>query len=495
MFAKKPAKKQAAKPEAKDRKAPPKPAAKKEGTEKSAQDGKKMKTPELLRGFRDILPDEQVYWDMLRDKAREMSEAYSYQRIDLPVIEREELFRRTIGKQTDIVEKEMYAFEDRGGDKVALRPEFTASAVRAYISHGMLDRPQPVKFFYTGPVFRYDRPQAGRFRQHHQVGFEAIGSPEAIMDAQLIVMAYNLLKELGIPTTVRINSIGTPESRREYEVELTSYYRSKRANLCEDCKRRLQKNPLRLLDCKDEGCQPIKAEAPQMINFLDEASKEHFMRVFEFLDEAEVPYQLDPYLVRGLDYYTKTVFELWMTDETGQRASYALGGGGRYDGLVEMLGGREGTPACGFAIGMERVVSTMRELQVIPKMRQPHLFFAQLGDAARRQGIRIFEDFRKANIFTVEAFGKGSLKAQLEMANKLGVFYSLILGQKEVIDGTIIIRDMESGAQEIVDIKKILSIMQKKLEGVEHLARPIPVPEPESERYIAVDPIDKTDLV
>ncbi len=418
---------------------------------------------ELLRGFRDILPDEQPYWEMLRDLGRHVAEAYSFERIDLPVVEKEELFVRTIGKQTDIIEKEIYAFEDRGGDRCVLRPEATASVVRAYVNHGMLNLPQPVKLYYFAPNFRYDRPQAGRYRQHHQIGFEVIGSGEAVMDAQLMVMAYHLFKSVSVDVVMHVNSIGTPESRQEYKVELVSYYRSKRNQICEDCKRRLLKNPLRLLDCRAEECQSVKAEAPQMLDWLDEDSKNHFMKVLEFLDAAEVPYTLDAYLVRGLDYYTRTVFEIWSASDEGERTQNALGGGGRYDGLVELLGGREGTPGCGLAIGMERVVLAMKELKVEPPMKKPQIFFAQLGDAARRQGLKLFEEFRASGLEIREAFGRSALKAQLEQANKLAVPYTLILGQKEVLDGTIILRDMESGAQEIADVSKIVSIMKRKL--------------------------------
>ncbi|HBP00123.1 MAG: Histidine-tRNA ligase [Candidatus Uhrbacteria bacterium GW2011_GWF2_41_16] len=425
------------------------------------------RTPELLRGFRDILPDEQPYWDMVRDATRSVAEAYSFDRIDLPILEREELILRTIGKQTDIVEKEMYAFEDQGGDRVVLRPEMTASAVRAYINHGMLNLSQPVKLYYMGPNFRYERPQAGRYRQHHQIGFEVMGSEEPILDAQLMVLTFHLLKDLGIDTVMHVNSIGTLESRQQYKTELTSYYRSKRNQICEDCKRRLLKNPLRLLDCKVETCQPIKADAPQILDWLDEDSKNHFMHVLEFLDEAGVPYTLDSRLVRGLDYYTRTVFEIWAAADEGERSQNSLGGGGRYDNLIEMLGGREGTPACGVALGMERIILAMRELQVeIPK-HGADVFFAQLGDAARRQGLRLFEECRRSGIRIREAFGKNALKTQLELANKCAVPYTLILGQKEVLDGTIIIRDMESGAQEIADVTKIVSLLKKKLEPKE----------------------------
>lgn len=419
--------------------------------------------PELLRGFRDVLIEEQPRWQSIRDQVRAMAEAYSFDRADLPILERADVFLRPLGKHTDVVEKEMYTFEDPGGDRVALRPEATAQIARAYINHGMLNLPQPVKLYYEGPMFRHDRPQAGRYRQFHQFGFEVLGVQEPIVDAQLIVIATQIMKDLGLDVTVQINSIGTPESRAAYLAELVSYFRPHRAKLSEDDKRRLQKNPLRILDSKDPVVQELLADAPQIVDWLDEDAKQHFMKVIEFLDEMHVPYVLNPHLVRGLDYYTHTVFEIWAAGDDGERAQSALGGGGRYDGLVELLGGRP-TPGCGFAMGIERVAKAMAEKGISPAPRRtPTVFFAQLGDAARRVGLKIFEEFRKADIAIVEAFGKNALKAQLETANKLGVPYTLILGQKEVLDGTIILRDMDSGAQEIVDAAKIVALVKRKL--------------------------------
>lgn len=421
--------------------------------------------PELLRGFRDVLPDEQARWQYIRDAARGMADAYSFDRMDVPILERTDLFVRTVGKQTDIVEKEMYSFLDPGEEQVCLRPEATASIARAYVNHGMMNLPQPVKLWYEGSMFRHDRPQAGRYREFHQVGFEVLGVDEAIVDAQLILVATKLLQSLGLNVSVQINSIGTPESRGAYLTELANYFRPHRSKLSEDDKRRLQRNPLRLLDSKDPAIVELLVDAPQIVDRLDEDSKNHFMKVLEFLDEVDVPYVLNPHLVRGLDYYTRTVFELWEAGDEGERAQNALGGGGRYDGLVELLGGRP-TPACGFALGIERVARVLAEKGIAPSLRpKPRIFFAQLGDAARRVGLKLFEQFREAAIPVAEAFGKNALKAQLEAANKMAVSYTLILGQKEVLDGTIIIRDMESGAQEIVDAGKIVSIMKKKLQG------------------------------
>lgn len=420
-------------------------------------------SPELLRGFRDVLPQEQAYWWAIRDAARNMAEAYSFDRIDMPILEKTDLFLRTVGKQTDIVEKEMYSFDDQSGDHVSLRPEATASAARAYVNHGMVNLPQPVKLWYEGPMFRHDRPQAGRHRQFYQFGFESLGSEEAVVDAQLIVIATKMLEQLGLKIIVQINSIGTPETRHAYLTELVQYFRQHRSRLSEDDKRRLQKNPLRLLDSKESNMAELLAEAPQIVDWLDENSKNHFMKVLEFLDEAGVSYVLNPHLVRGLDYYTRTVFEIWEAGDEGEHSQNALGGGGRYDGLIEQLGGRP-TPACGFAIGMDRVARLMMDRNIVPPSSpKVQIFFAQLGDAARRVGLRLFEEFRLARIPVSEASGKNALKAQLEVANKAGVAYTMILGQKEVLDGTIIIRDMESGAQEIADIGKIVPLMQKKL--------------------------------
>ena len=427
-------------------------------------DKKKIKTPETLRGMKDILPDEQFYWEYFRQKAREISEAYSYGRIDMPIVEQEKLFTRNLGKQTDVVEKEMYVFEDRGGDKIAMRPEATAQVVRAYINHGMLNLPQPVKLYYMGPMFRYDRPQSGRYRQFHQYGLEVIGGKDPAVDAQLILIATKLFEDLGLKVKVEINSIGTAQTRQEYKVELVAYARKNKKDLCEDCARRMTKNPLRLLDCKEEGCREIMKEAPQIVDWLDDASREHFMELIEYLDEVGIPYVLNPHLVRGLDYYNRTVFEIVPDrgNEAEPGSQSALAAGGRYDELVEMMGGREETPAVGFAAGIERAILEMKQQNVEPpRLRKPDVFFAQLGKEARRTSLRLFEEVRAEGLHVIEAFGKASLKAQLESANKAGARVTVILGQQEVQDGTIIVRDMDSGAQETVPLDKMVTYIKK----------------------------------
>lgn len=436
---------------------------------------KKSKTLETLRGFRDILPDEQAAWEKIEDVARNLTHSYGFGRIRLPALEATSVFERGVGKDTDIVEKEMFTFVDQGGVKMTLRPEGTAQVARAYIEHGMLNQQQPVKLWYMEQFFRHERPQAGRYRQFWQLGLEAVGSDDPVLDAQVILMTYSFCKDLGVDTIVNINSLGTPAIRKAYISELTKYFKSHAKKLGETDLKRLQRNPLRLLDSKEEGMEELKAGAPQLIEYLDDENKQHFMKVLEYLDEAEVPYTLNPFLVRGLDYYTKTVFELVSTNPIGENGSQlALGGGGRYDGLIPLLGGREATGAIGAALGLERIMLAMKAAGSMPdNKRTVDVFFCQLGEAARRKGLKIFEKFRQAGVDVGEAFAKGNLKAQLEIADKMKASVAIILGQKEVLDGTIIIRDMEAGAQEIVDVEKVVSIVAKRIQDEKIAAKNI----------------------
>ncbi len=440
------------------------------------------KTYVPLRGMHDILPKEERYWKALYANAQKLAEYFQFNRIQTPVLEEASLFVRSVGKGTDIVDKEMYIFEDRDGTRVALRPEGTAGVVRAYNSNGMWNMPQPVKVWYMESMFRHERPQAGRYREHTQIGFETLGAKDPAIDAELILTAYNFYHDFGIPVEVHVNSLGMPEERERYTTELVSYYRSKRSYLCENCRVRLTKNPLRLLDCKEEQCQPVKDGAPQLIDWLEEDSKNFFMKVLEYLDEVGVPYILTPTLVRGFDYYTHTVFEIYPAFgnepevvaegavETKPVVSQqsAIGAGGRYDLLVEELGGKP-TPAAGFGVGIERAVYTIKQyaersgINLVPDEKH-QVFFAQLGDDARRRALRIINELRQSNVKVAFNFFKNALKTQLELANNLRVPYVLILGQKEVQDKTIIIRDMESGEQEIVDQKKLEAILKRKLE-------------------------------
>jgi len=436
---------------------------KKEDKDAASEKGKR--TYSLLRGMHDILPRDEKYWRPMYNIAQTLAAHFQFGRIETPILEELNLFVRSLGKGTDVVDKEMYFFEDKDGAKVCLRPEMTAAVVRAYIMHGFSNMPQPVKFWYYGQMFRHDRPQAGRYREFRQLGFENFGQTDSSAEAELILVAYDFFKDLGLPITVKVNSIGTLTERANYKNELVSFYRSKRSYICEDCRNRIAKNPLRLLDCKEEGCQKVKEDAPQIINWLGKESKDHFMKVLEYLDELAVPYELDNTLVRGLNYYTHTVFEFYATDaETGQQS--ALGGGGRYDLLVEEMGGRP-TPAVGMAIGLERTVLALkqyneknnREMAKTPT----EVFVAQLGDEARRITLKLIDQLRSSDVKIAFNLFKTSLKNQLELADSLKAPFAIIIGQKEVQDKTAIIRDMESGIQEIVDQKKLVHVLRRKL--------------------------------
>lgn len=418
-----------------------------------------------LRGMKDMFGQEGELFQYIYEAGKKIASAYGFGYIETPVLEQAQLFIRSIGKGTEVVDKEMYVFEDKDGSRVCLRPEMTASIARAYINNGMQSMPQPVKLWYFASMFRHDRPQAGRYRQFHQFSCETLGEHNPVVDAELIVVAYNMLRDLGINSMVKINSIGTLQDRENYLVELVGYLKSKRSYLSEDSKKRITKNPLRVLDSKLEQDIAVVEEAPQIIEWLSGDSKKFFMSVLEYLDEAGVPYVLTPTLVRGLDYYTDTVFELYPeSEEEGSQS--ALVGGGRYNGLVEQLGG-QATPAAGFSMGIERVMHVLKKFmsteQQDQALKKGGVFFAQLGEQARKRSLYLLEELRRAGLLVQHNLAKSSLKAQLELANKCGSTHTLILGQKEVQDGTILIRNMESGIQEVVDQKKITNAVRKLL--------------------------------
>ncbi|HCJ45662.1 MAG: histidine--tRNA ligase [Candidatus Moranbacteria bacterium] len=418
--------------------------------------------PRSLRGMRDILPEDQPYWERVRRVLAHSSQEYGFQRIDTPLVEYENLFTRLIGTSTDIVDKEMYTFTTRGGDKVALRPEFTAGIARAYIEHGMGILPKPVKLFSLGPVYRYDRPQEGRYREFWQGNFELYGEDDAILDAQTIQLAYRVVQQLGLKNIeFQINSIGVPESRKEYSKALVRYLEAQRSKLCQNCRERLSTNPMRILDCKEDKCIQLTAQAPQSIDYLDEESRSHFKHLLEYLDELELPYVINTRLVRGLDYYTKTVFEIWSGDKDGKK--YSLGGGGRYDRLVQMMGG-EATPAIGFALGIDRVILEMKRTQVKPYQEpRARVFLAQLGEMAKKKSLKLFSELEKNGILIAESFGRGSLKSQMRVSNRMGAEVTIIIGQKEALDDTAIVKDMVSGTQETVIHSRLVEAVKKIL--------------------------------
>jgi len=419
---------------------------------------------QTLTGMHDILPDDQIYFKKLDKTLESIAKYYSFNRIDTPVLEAADLFSKGTGAGTDIVEKEMYVFRTKGGDSVALRPEFTPSVARSYIENGMHNLPQPVKLWTSGPCFRHEKPQAGRYRQFLQFSLEVLGEKNPSIDGQIIQIGYDILRELGFKNLIiEVNSIGDSECRPYFKKILTSYFRSRRTSLCSDCQRRLKTNPLRILDCKEEKCQRVKAGAPQIIDHLCKNCHCHFKQVLEFLDELELPYTLNSCLVRGLDYYTRTVFEITETSEDG-KSQGTLIAGGRYDNLVKLLGGRD-TSACGAAGGYERIVNLMKARGTKPSLKQEgaKIFLAQLGQTAKRKSMKLFEDFRRAKIPVAESFSKDSLKTQLRTADKLGIRWVLIFGQKEALENFITLRDMETGTQKEISLEKVIEEMKNKI--------------------------------
>jgi histidyl-tRNA synthetase len=410
------------------------------------------------RGTSDILPEDQHYWQYILEKANLITRLYGYKRIDTPVFEDTGLFTRGVGEGTDIVQKEMYTFEDRGGNKLTLRPEGTAPICRAYLEHGMQNLSQPVKLFSTPSCFRYERPQAGRYRQFHQFGCEAIGESDPALDAEVIDMAWQFFTSLGLSRLhLIINSIGCKTCRPAYLTKLKDYYSDKTGSLCQDCRNRLERNTLRLLDCKVNGCQQISLQAPKNCENLCPECTNHFDQLKKYLTLLKLPYEINPCLVRGLDYYTKTVFEIQPEIEGSQST---IGGGGRYDNLIEELGGKP-TPALGFATGIERIISNLKKQNVnVPAPINPTVFIAFLGEPAKEVALRLAHDLRNQGTSVIQTTGTKSLKAQLRQANTLGVRYTLILGEEEIKAGTVQLRDMTTSQQKNLHIDQISSALQ-----------------------------------
>ncbi len=413
-------------------------------------------------GMHDILPQDQVYFQKVQKIIERVFDFYSFEKIDTPLLENADLFVRTVGMNTDIVEKEMYMLKTREGkETLALRPEGTAPIMRAYLEHGFNTFPQPVKLWYFGPFFRHERPQAGRYRQFWQFGCEVLGEKSPIIDAQVILIIWNILNELGLKNTlIKINSIGDENCRKDYRRALVRFLRSQKGFLCRDCLRRSKINPLRVLDCKNEKCREVLSEAPQIVDFLCKECRAHLKEVLEYLEELKIPYILDPFLVRGLDYYTRTVFEIEAPQEENEGT---LAGGGRYDILAKALG-KNNVPACGAAVGVERIVSLMKKRKLEGAYLSPaRVFIAQIGPLAKKKSLTIMEDLRKAGIKAVESFSKDSLKVQLARANKLNIKVVIIIGQKEALRKTLIIRDMETGKQTEVSFKDAVKETKKRL--------------------------------
>ncbi|MFA6305848.1 MAG: histidine--tRNA ligase [Candidatus Gracilibacteria bacterium] len=433
---------------------------------------KKYEAFQNPKGVHDILPADQDFYTYIKKVVRHRARQAGFRRITTPIFEFTEVFKRSIGSESDIVSKEMYTFEDKKGRSLTLKPESTAPVVRSYIQNGMNQWPQPVLLFYIEPHFRYDRPQKGRYRQFWQFGFEIIGESDPALDAQLIQLAIKIHKDLGIADffSLQLNTIGTPEARSKYAEVLQDYYVGKERSLCEDCKARLGTNALRLLDCKAEDCQILAQMAPQMRDYLDKESLEFHEELKGYLDEIGIAYTENPRLVRGLDYYTKTVFEFWDKDEGAQNA---VGGGGRYDGLIELMGGQS-TPAVGYAAGIERIIANMKREKIrVPSKDELHVFVAQLGNEAKKKCLGLIDDMREAGIKTMGALGKGSINIQLRIADKFHVPYAVIIGITEVREGVAIIRDMKKGVQETVKMANVVPKLVKLI-GEKNLDRYTP---------------------
>ena len=398
------------------------------------------------RGTADRLPDEQKYWRHIETQATAIAGRFGYGRIDTPAFEDSGLFVRSVGEGTDIVEKEMYTFEDRGGDSVTLRPEGTAPVCRAYLEHGMHNRPQPVRMYYFCPVFRYERPQAGRFRQHHQFGIEALGDADPSVDAEVIEIAWELMGNLGLrDVTLLVNSIGDAQCRPDYIRQLRDYYAARQSRLCPDCRQRLERNPLRLLDCKVETCHALGNDAPRSTDHLCQDCRQHWEKLAAYLDVMNLPYTIDHRLVRGLDYYTRTVFEIQPPDAGGQST---ICGGGRYDGLITQLGGRP-TPGIGFATGIERLTLNLKRSETpIPDPPSPQYLVANVGENARPAALELAVKLRRAGVSAILSSGARGLRGQMRQANALNIPYALILGDDEIAQGQVVVRDMTASTQQ-----------------------------------------------
>jgi len=411
------------------------------------------------RGTFDILPQEHAYWKYVEEKAASLCQLYGYQPLSTPIFEDAQIFTKTVAGGTDIVDKEMYIFEDKSGQELALRAEGTAPVCRAYLEHGLFNLPQPVKLYYIGPAFRYERPQSGRYRQHHQFGFEALGEADPALDAEVIEMSQHFFYSLGLPQLIiQLNSIGCKLCRPGYLEVLKQHYSGYTDRLCPDCRVRLVKNPLRLLDCKKPACQEIAKTAPRIADYLCRECQLHFQSVQKYLGVMRIPFQLNPRLVRGLDYYTRTVFEVEPQENGGQST---LGGGGRYDNLIEELGGKP-TPAVGFAAGLERIILNLRKQKLdIPALPKPDIFLAYLEGEAKIEATKLASELRKDGIPVIMATGDKSLKGQMRQANSLGIACALILGEQEVSKRNVILRDMRSGEQKTILLAEIAKFLKQ----------------------------------
>lgn len=436
----------------------------KKTSKKPSSKEKKTKVKELAspRGMRDIRDDEYYYFQGFFEKAQETAIYYGFKPIETPIMEDEDIFLSTIGEGTDIVDKEMYTLKTKGGDKLALRPEHTTPLMRAYIEHGMHTMPQPVMFYEYGPVFRHDKPQKGRYRQFWQFDLDTLGSDKSVMDAMVIKVGMSILEEAGANNlSIHINSIGDKECRNVYLKELVNYYKKHLSHLPAIDRERLKKNPLRILDSKEEKTKEINENAPDSVSFLCSSCKKHFKEVLEYLEEMNIPYVLDKNLVRGLSYYSRTVFEV-IQENKEEGTSISIAGGGRYDYLGKQLGSKKDIPAVGFSIGVDRIISAEWYKKLTPRIiKKPKMYFIQLGGEAKLKSLNVIEILRKAHIPIAQTLSKDSLGTQLSIAEKMGVNYALIFGVKEALEDSVIVRNMSTRSQETVKIPKLLEYLKE----------------------------------
>jgi len=417
------------------------------------------------KGTQDLLPGVVEQWQELEEQIRRICKEYGYQEIRTPIFEATELFQRGVGETTDIVNKEMYTFLDKGERSITLRPEGTASVCRAYVENKLYGGPQPVKLYYMGPMFRYERPQSGRFRQFHQFGIEVLGADKPIVDAEVITLVWDLFKRLGLKgLEVHVNSVGCPQCRPEHKEKLQAFLAPRKEQLCKDCQVRFDKNPLRILDCKNPTCQEITQGAPTTLDTLCPDCAKHFAELQGLLDAAGVAYKVDPRLVRGLDYYRKTAFEVLVEDIGAQSA---ICGGGRYDGLVQEVGGPP-TPGIGFAMGIERVLAAKKlaQKEESAEMKE-YLMLVALGENAQRKGFALVSDLRQKGVpASIDLLGR-SLKAQLKAADRAQAKYAAILGEEELEKGIIILRNLRLGEQEELALEDFSELVLNRYKNEE----------------------------
>lgn len=432
------------------------------------------------KGMHDILDKEYYDYQGLFEKAQEVAIYYGFKPIETPILENMEVFTSSVGVGTDIVDKEMYTLKTKGGDHLVMRPEGTAGIMRSYIEQGMQSWPQPVMLYYCGPFFRHEKPQRGRFREFRQFGLEVLGTEKSIADAIIIRTTVTILNDAGFENLIiDINSIGDKTCRPAYLHELVDYYKKHVSDICGNCKDRLKSNPMRLLDCKSPGCEELKEGAPNPVSYLCRDCKDHFKEVLEYLEEMGIPYRINKNLVRGLNYYTRTVFEIMEVPtekkvmptavseeapsaEENYEIPLALASGGRYDYLARSLGSKKDVPAVGIALGLERVLMSPRHKKLAPRiLKKPKVYFIQLGFEAKLKSLAIIEILRKAHVPTMQALSKDGISAQLGTAESLQIPYVVIFGQKEALEGTVIVRNMETRSQESVKIGEMAEYLKK----------------------------------